>query len=136
MTLVPETTLDELEGESFDMVVLPGGLPGSDHLDQDPRVRRILQHTAAGGGYTAAICAAPKALASAGLLNGKKATGYPGVLQNMDLPQVDVGLEAVVTDDKVVTSRGPGTAMDFALELIRLLAGKEKRDEVEAGLVR
>ena len=92
--------------------------------------------TAAAGGYAAAICAAPKVLADAGLLDGRQATGYPGVLDRLNLPRTELLHRAVVTDGRVVTSRGPGTAMDFALELIERLLGKTKRDEVEAPLVR
>jgi 4-methyl-5(b-hydroxyethyl)-thiazole monophosphate biosynthesis len=116
--------------------VLPGGLPGADHLNEDPRIHQLLKRLNAEGRYTAAICAAPKVLATAGLLNGRKATSYPGALSGMDLPRVDVQLERVVRDDKVVTSRGPGTAVDFALELVEILVGKAKREEVEKGLVR
>lgn len=136
MTLLPETTIDAVMEQDFDMIVLPGGLPGADHLNDDPRIHRILKRLSAEGKYTAAICAAPKVLATAGLLDGRKATSYPGALAGMDLPRVDLQLERVVRDDKVITSQGPGTAMDFALELVELLAGKTKRDEVEKGLVR
>jgi len=136
VVVLPDTTLDRVVDDAFDMIALPGGLPGADHLNDDPRVRRILQRTATAGGYTAAICAAPKVLAGAGLLDGRKATGYPGVLDRLHLPRTEVLQRAVVTDGRIVTSRGPGTAMDFALELIERLLGKAKRDEVEAPLVR
>ena len=136
MVLVADMTLDEALGQDFDMVVLPGGLPGADHLDNDDRLAGLLKQMAADGKYTAAICAAPKVLASSGLLNGKRATSYPGVLQTMSVPGMDYVEQAVVTDDKVITSRGPGTAMDFALELIEVLAGTDTRTEVEAGLQR
>ena len=117
-------------------MILPGGLPGADHLDGDPRIRKLLTRTLDAGDYAAAICAAPKVLANAGLLDGKRTTSYPGVLDRMDLSQVEVDLKPVVRDGRVITSRGPGTAMDFALSLIEILSGREKRDEVEAGLVR
>jgi len=136
VVLLPDAPLDEVMEQEFDLVVLPGGLPGADHLDQDPRIRRLLQRMAAQGRYTAAICAAPKVLAGAGLLDGKRATSYPGVLDRMSLPRVKVDLQPVVRDGQVVTSRGPGTAMDFALELIELLCGAAKRAEVERALVR
>lgn len=136
VVVVPDTTLDRIADDDFDMIVLPGGLPGADHLNADPRIHRILRRTAAAGGYTAAICAAPKVLAGAGLLDGRKATGYPGVLDRLNLPRTELLQRAVVTDGRIVTSRGPGTAMDFALELIERLLGKTKRDEVEAPLVR
>jgi len=134
--LLPDTVLDTVLDKDFDMVVLPGGLPGADNLDEDPRIHALLRRTADNGHYTAAICAAPRVLANAGLLDGKQATGYPGVLDNMVLPQVKLSQNAVVRDGKVVTSRGPGTAMDFALALIEELVGKDKRDEVEDALVR
>lgn len=136
LVILADITLDEVLDQPFDMLVLPGGMPGADHLDQDPRIHPLLQRIAQEGGFIAAICAAPKVLANAGLLNGRQATSYPGVLDKMDLPQVDVDLRAVIRDDRVITSRGPGTAMDFALELVAALAGEAVRDEVEAGLVR
>ncbi|MFV1973383.1 MAG: DJ-1 family glyoxalase III [Thiohalobacterales bacterium] len=136
MVLVPDMTLDEALGQDFDMVVLPGGLPGADHLENDARLGVLLKQMAAAGKYTAAICAAPKVLASSGLLDGKRATAYPGVLQSASVPGLDCVDQAVVTDDRVITSRGPGTAMDFALQLIEVLAGVDKRNEVEAGLQR
>ena len=134
--LVPDTTLNEALKNEYDMIVLPGGLPGADHLNNDPRIQQLLKQMANDNKYTAAICAAPKVLASAGLLSGKQATGFPGVLEALNLSDVTLSQQPVVTDGKVVTSRGPGTAMDFALDLIEKLVGKPKRDEVEAGLQR
>ncbi len=134
--ILPDTTLEEALKEDFDMVVLPGGMPGADHLDNDDRVHELLKRMAAGGKYVGAICAAPKVLAHAGLLDGKQATSYPGFLDNLDLPEVKSTGAAVECDGKIVTSRGAGTAMDFALKLIEVLEGSEKRDEVEARLVR
>jgi len=136
MTLLPDMTLEMALQQSFDMVVLPGGLPGADHLRDDPRVIRLLQEMAASDAYTAAICAAPRVLARAGLLDGKRATSYPGALDIEAVPGIEYLETAVVTDGRVITSRGPGTAMDFALVLIETLVGKSKRDEVEAGLQR
>lgn len=134
--LLPDTTLDTCVGREWDLVVLPGGLPGSTNLDADPRVHQLLKASVAGGKHAAAICAAPKVLANAGLLDGRRATAYPGVLHQSDLPNVRLESSAVVKDGPVITSRGPGTAMDFALVLVETLSGKAKRDEVEKGLVR
>jgi len=136
VVLVPSTTLDAVLNEPFDMIVLPGGGPGAERLDHDQRIHTLLQKMAAEDRYTAAICAAPKVLANAGLLKGKRATSYPGFVDKMNLPDTTYLSETVVQDGKVITSRGPGTAMDFALYLIEVLVGKHKRDEVEAGLVR
>jgi 4-methyl-5(b-hydroxyethyl)-thiazole monophosphate biosynthesis len=96
----------------------------------------LLKGQAAAGRYNAAICAAPKVLAAAGLLDGKEATGYPGALDPKNFPRVRITGRSVVRDGKIVTSRGPGTAMDFALELIEILAGPEKREAVEKPLMR
>ena len=134
--LVPDTTLDAVMERVFDMIVLPGGLPGAHHLDADERIHRLLQRHHAEDRFAAAICAAPKILAKAGLLTGRAATSYPGVVTMEDFPEVDVLNVPVVVHGKVITSRGPGTAMDFALQLIESLAGKAKRDEVETALVR
>lgn len=134
--LIPDTTLDEALKQDFDMVVLPGGQPGTNNLDADDRVRRLLQKMADSEKFTAAICAAPKVLASAGLLTGKRATAFPGTLENARVADLQLETAPVVRDGKVITSRGPGTAMDFALSLVEILSGKSKRDEVEAGLQR
>lgn len=134
--LIPDTTLDTALKKEYDMIVLPGGLPGADHLNNDSRIQAVLKQMASKDKYTAAICAAPKVLANAGLLSGKQATSFPGVLEALNLSDVSLSQQPVVTDGKVVTSRGPGTSMDFALDLIEKLVGKQKRGEVEAGLQR
>jgi 4-methyl-5(b-hydroxyethyl)-thiazole monophosphate biosynthesis len=136
VVLLPDTTLDKVMQQPFDMIVLPGGIPGADHLNQDPRIHQLLKKLHQQGNYTAAICAAPKVLAKAGLLENKSATGYPGVLQSLSLPTTRLMETPVVKDEQVITSRGPGTAMDFALTLIETLVGREIRTKVEAGLVR
>jgi len=134
--LVADTTLDQALEREYDMVVLPGGLPGADYLNADARIQQLLQTMAECNKYTAAICAAPKVLATAGLLTGKRATSFPGVLEKLDLPSTQLESSAVVRDGNVITSRGPGTAMDFALDLIALLVGETKRNEVESALQR
>ncbi len=137
VVVVPDALLEEVLERSFDMIVLPGGLPGADHLEADERVRTLLRRTADAGRYVAAICAAPKVLASSGLLAEHQATAYPGVLDALAVPGMTYRPDLpVVRDGQVVTSRGPGTAMDFALALVELLAGADKRREVEAGLQR
>jgi 4-methyl-5(b-hydroxyethyl)-thiazole monophosphate biosynthesis len=134
--LVPDCTLDVALHENFDMVVLPGGMPGMTNLKEDPRIIPLLRRMAQDGKYTCAICAAPAVLGEAGLLKGKVATSFPGFVDRMNLPGTTFSNEPVVKDGKVMTSRGPGTAMDFSLELIETLAGRARRDEVEAGLQR
>jgi 4-methyl-5(b-hydroxyethyl)-thiazole monophosphate biosynthesis len=134
--LMPDSGLDEVVDQDFDMIVLPGGLPGADHLNEDPRIHALLKRLSAEGKYTAAICAAPKVLATAGLLDSRQATGFPGVLESLALNETRITSSPVQVDGKVVTSRGPGTAMDFALELIELMLGREARTAVEAPLQR
>lgn len=136
VSLIPDTTLDSAIQQEFDLIALPGGLPGADHLDQDARILKLLKQMASKDKYIAAICAAPKVLATAGILSGKRATSFPGTLEKLNLADTELEIHPVVQDGKVITSRGPGTAMDFALTLIENLAGKEKRQEVEAGLQR
>ncbi|TCJ11831.1 DJ-1/PfpI family protein [Parasulfuritortus cantonensis] len=132
----PDATLEGVLERDFDMIVLPGGMPGAENLTHDPRVQALLKKMAGAGKYTAAICAAPMALAQAGLLDGRRATSYPGFVDRLPIPGVRYSKDAVVVDDKLVTSRGPGTAMDFGLALIELLVGKAVRDQVETALVR
>lgn len=132
--LIPDTSLDEALKRRFDMVVLPGGQPGTNSLKSDARIIKLVQGMAADDLFVCAVCAAPSVLATAGLLDGKRATSFPGALDAF--PKVLRQPQAVVEDGKLITSRGPGTAMDFALTLVERLAGKAKRDEVEAGLVR
>lgn len=136
MRVQPDATLDEVLEREFDMIALPGGMPGSEHLKNDARIQALLKRLSAAGGYTAAICAAPMALAAAGLLDGRRLTGYPGLVDKLEPPGATYLADPVVVDGKLVTSRGPGTAMDFALSLVELLAGRQKRDQVEAALVR
>lgn len=134
--LVPDTSLDEALRREYDMVVLPGGAGGAERLGRDDRVRELLLRMADSERFTAAICAGPKVLAGAGLLEGKRATSFPNAMDFVVEHGADYSEEPVVQDGKVITSRGPGTAMDFALSLIEQLAGADKRREVEAGLQR
>jgi 4-methyl-5(b-hydroxyethyl)-thiazole monophosphate biosynthesis len=136
MTLIPDTTIDALRDELFDLIVLPGGLPGADHLRDNEQLQYMLKHHADNGMLVGAICAAPKALARAGLLNGRKATAYPGTLEALNDSHIEISRAPVEIDGRIVTSRGPGTAMDFALTLIELLGGSELRNSVNAQLVR
>ncbi|MCB1771402.1 MAG: DJ-1/PfpI family protein, partial [Candidatus Competibacteraceae bacterium] len=121
----------------FDLVVLPGGLGGAQRLEADQRIAALLRRMSEQGRYVAAICAAPKVLASAGLLKNREATAYPGILDDQaDQAGIRLSSAAVVRDGTFITSRGPGASMDFALTLIEILCGHETRDTVEAALQR
>ncbi len=133
ITVTPDTTLDRIRPDSFDMVILPGGLPGTYHLRDDPRVIAFLREMANEGKHTCAICAAPVVLKTADLLNGKAATSHPALREEME--GIDYREERVVKDGKVVTSRGPGTSLEFSLELVRILAGPEKTRELAGAML-
>lgn len=135
VTLLADTTLEQALQQDYDMLVLPGGMPGTQYLEEDPRILKLIQQMAGEGRHVCAVCAAPRVLGKAGVLQGKKATSYPGHLDKMALPGVQYVEDAVVTDGKVVTSRGPGTAIPFALTLIEQLFGTDKRHQVAQGLL-
>ncbi len=132
--LATDTPLAALAEQEFDMIALPGGMPGAEHLQKDPRIVAIIRRLHEQGRPVAAICAAPMVLATAGVLDGRRATCYPGFLK--DAKQTTVVDEAVVVDRNVITSRGPGTALDFALTLVAELAGAATRQKVESDLER
>ena len=134
VVLLPETTLDAVLDQAFDMVVLPGGLDGAQRLEADRRITALLRRMAEQGHFIAAICAAPRVLASAGLLKNREATAYPGTLDGQ--PEIRLSSAAVVRDGIFMTSRGPGTAIDFSLSLIEILCGRKQRDVIEKALQR
>jgi 4-methyl-5(b-hydroxyethyl)-thiazole monophosphate biosynthesis len=128
--------LEDVMFDDFDMVILPGGQPGTDHLNEDPHIHAVLKRLIQDNKAVAAICAAPLVLANAGLLEGKSATCFPGVLSANEWPSISLKEDAVVIDGNVLTSKGPGTAIDFALAIIEFLVDKTTRLNVESGLVR
>jgi 4-methyl-5(b-hydroxyethyl)-thiazole monophosphate biosynthesis len=119
--VVAERALGEIDTRELQAIVLPGGMPGSARLAEHPIIQGILRDLHASGHHIGAICAAPIALASAGVHRGKKLTCYPGFEER--LQGATIVDERVVVDGKLVTSRGPGTAIEFALTLVRLLTG-------------
>lgn len=116
-------------GARFDAVVLPGGMPGAASLRDSPEVRAfvVAQHRA--GAIAAAICAAPIALAAFGLLDGKRATCFPGF--EAELGGATFVDERVVDGGDVITSRAVGTALSFSLALVARLSGPERADELQ-----
>lgn len=121
--VVADAALSEIDPESLDMVALPGGMPGAKNLSENAAVQSIVKSMASAGKYTTAICAAPMALAAAGVVDGVRATCYPGFQSH--LTGAEFVEDRVCVDGKVVTSRSPGTALEFALELVRLLRGND-----------
>ncbi|AEC02100.1 DJ-1 family glyoxalase III [Parasphaerochaeta coccoides] len=134
LTVQCDMTLAEAREIACDAVVLPGGMPGARNLAASADVIALLDATRAAGGYLAAICASPAyVLGAHGYLDGHKAVGYPGT--ENQAPSVAFGTQAVLTDGKVITSRGAGTAIDFALAIVTALMGSEKATQLAASLI-
>ncbi len=131
--VLPDITIDEIELEKYDAVILPGGYPGYANLGADRRVLELVKKAFELGIVVAAICGAPSVLAKAGVLKGKKATIYPGM--EAELRGAKPSNERVVVDGTVVTSQGPGTALEFGVKLVEMLAGKKKAHELKEELV-
>jgi 4-methyl-5(b-hydroxyethyl)-thiazole monophosphate biosynthesis len=136
ITIEADMAIDDALAADFDMIVLPGGMPGAEHLKRDARVIALLRRFASDGRYTAAICAAPGVLAHAGLLDGRRATSFPGFLRADSAPGIALSEAPVVVDGRLVTSRGPGTAIEFSLALVELLCGRDAADAVGGRLQR
>ena len=118
-----------------DMVILPGGMPGSKNLDESRIVDSALRAAASSGGYLAAICAAPMVLGKRGYLEGKNATCFPGFeeyLEGATLAPEDV---RVVTDGKVITAAGMGVALEFGLALVRVLKGNDAAEKLRRAVL-
>lgn len=119
--------------EDFDMVILPGGLPGANNLDQSPLVDKFLNRAVAEDKFISAICAAPFILGKRGILNGKRACCYPGFEDQ--LTGATVVNDGCVRDGKIITARAMGKSHDFALEIIEALVGKNERDRLSASVL-
>lgn len=129
-----DTTLDALDASRVDWVVLPGGMPGARVLADDARVQALVRAHHERGRALAAICAAPMALGRAGVLRGKRATCFPGFEAELAGAEVDTR-SRVVVDGDVITSRGPGTALEFALAIVRAAKGDALADKLTSGML-
>lgn len=137
ITIHADKTLKSITTENWDMLVLPGGLPNADLLAQNPLLKTLAKNIAKNHQYIAAICAAPKALASFGLLANKRITSHPSVQQAIEQlePSVSYAEGAVVLDGNIITSRGAGTAVAFALTLVTVLTSKETSESIQAAIL-
>jgi protein deglycase len=137
ITIQPDAALPAVMHEEWDMVVLPGGLPNAHLLRDDANVKEVVMHLRSERKSVAAICAAPTALAAFGVLAGRRVTSHPGTEDEVrtQAPAAVYVDEAVVEDDFVVTSRGAGTAVAFALCLVARLCGEDKANEVRSAIV-
>jgi 4-methyl-5(b-hydroxyethyl)-thiazole monophosphate biosynthesis len=133
--LMPDVPLDDCrDAKEFDVLILPGGLPGTEALREDVRVRDLVLHYMnAPEKLMASICAAALVLDRHGLLEGRTFTCYPKFRE--DIQAGSWRDEVVVTDGDLITSQGPGTAMAFALTLVERLVDRATRDEVAAGML-
>jgi 4-methyl-5(b-hydroxyethyl)-thiazole monophosphate biosynthesis len=131
--IIPDTTIDTVKADDFDMLVLPGGQPGSDNLNADPRVKELILSFSQKGKLTGAICAAPIVLASAGVLKGKHATSYPSYKDKLGGALYEE--RSVVIDGNVLTSRGAGTALTFGLAIVERLINKEKAQKIKDAML-
>ena len=128
-----DRVFSETDFSDADMLVLPGGMPGTLNLRNHEKLCGLLKEFAAKDKKIAAICAAPMILGELGLLKGKKATCYPGFEDK--LTEAELCTDRVVRDGNITTSRGLGTAIPFALELISQLYGKEKAEEIKKSVI-
>ena len=133
VTFLTDTTVEEADFSSYDGIVLPGGMPGTIHLGENETVNRVIREFASQGKLVAAICAAPSVLGQAEILKGKNATCHPGFEDK--LLGANVKFEPVVCDGNVITSRGMGTAIPFALEIVRYFLDDAAVEHVKTGLV-
>lgn len=133
MKMLADCSVTQILNDPFDLLVLPGGQPGTDHLADDPRVKTLLEAMIIRGGFIAAICAAPTILSAYGFLNGKRATSHPIVQSKMK--NCHYSDDAVVVDGTFITSRSPGTAMAFAFELVKQLMGTDRAKVVNKGVL-
>ena len=121
--IVADKSIDAINVDEFDGILLPGGMPGSTNLRDDERVTNIVKALNENGKLISAICAAPIALEGAGVLKGRKATAYPGF--EGEMPSCNCTGDRVVVDDNVITGKGPGAALEFAFEVVNYLVGEE-----------
>ena len=134
--ITADILLDEYQ-DTPDAVILPGGMPGSENVKRSPKVNEIVKKVYAQQKLVGGICAAPAvALGPTGVLDGKKATCFPGFEKQLPA-SVQFSEDRVVMDGNVVTSRGAGTSFEFSLKIVERLSGKEKSEQLrERMLVR
>lgn len=131
--LIPDAEFGKVCDGEFDALVIPGGQPGVDHLIEDGRVTGLIRKMKDRGKWIGAICAAPLLLREAGLSEGIRLTSHPSIESRLSGSVYD--FSRVVCDGKIMTSRGPGTALEFALALVTELAGREKAAEISKAML-
>ena len=133
ITVVPDVTEADMSlMTDIDMIVLPGGMPGTLTLEKSRTVQDTIDYCAANGKFIGAICAAPSILGKKGLLKGKKATCFPGFEEFLE--GADFTGEPVEKDGKIITARGAGVAVEFGLKLVEALSGKPASDKIRESM--
>ncbi len=130
MKIIPDKSVDEVVTNEFDVVICPGGSPGYLNLRKDSRVIQIIKTAYNKNKLVGAICAAPTVLSDAGILEHKNCTIYPGMENELITGGGKPKSDNVVVDGNIITSKGPATALEFALKLVEVLAGKQVADSV------
>ena len=125
--------LSEVDFDSLDMIVLPGGMPGTLNLEASEELMKKVDDFYQKGKYVAAICAAPSIFGHRGILKGRKACSYPGF--EKDLEGANCCEDKVCVDGNVITSRGMGTAIEFSLAIITKLCGEEKAEGLAKAII-
>ena len=133
VTFLADALAEETGYEDLDGIVLPGGMPGAATLEKCDDLRRLILRFAEEQKPIAAICAAPMVLGKLGLLKDKKATCYPGFEQYLE--GADCTGAMVERDGNIITGKGPGAAMEFALAVVELLQGKDKVAELKEAMI-
>jgi len=131
--ILPDLALAEVQG-AFDVIVLPGGLEGTDRFCASAELGGLLKAQEQQGGWIAAVCAAPKALVAHGIGGGKAMTSHPSV-QEVVAAHGKLSSARVVRSDRLITSQGPGTAFEFALALVAELVGQDLADSLRAPMI-
>ena len=131
--VIADKIFSEADFSQIDFLILPGGMPGSKNLNEHEGLKKLVSEFANNGKEVAAICAAPLVLGGLRLLEGKKATCYPGFEPEL-IGAITTG-ENVTVDGNIITGKGPGLVFDFALTLVEKIAGLGTRKEVEEGLL-
>ena len=135
ISIVADALAEELDYSAFDAAILPGGIPGVDNLKADATVRNVCTEFAAAGKVVAAICAAPSVLAAFGILQGKKATVYPGMEDKLTAAGAEYTGLPITLDGNIITGEALGAAIPFALALASRLAGQQASNAVKQGIV-
>lgn len=129
----PDTTIENISVDNLEGIVLPGGMPGTTNLKNNQKLLDIIKYSFEKGLLIGAICAAPSILGDMGILEGKTACCYPGFEKY--LKGANISGESVARDKNIITSKGPGTAMDFGFALLSYIKGQDVSDKAKSGMI-